>query len=352
MKTYCKGYALTRAKLRSAYDKWLKGGSGRKNAHRISEEYGSESAFLDVVWRELNAESLRFEPIKTYAKRDPNSGKLREISVESVKRQVCNYLCVDALEPLLAAKVGFWQVSSGVEGKGAAMGMRKLNRAIRRFLLHVHIDIRNCYGSMLTEMVYALVARYVRNRQVLYLLHALLSTMGEVLILGSYLSLRLAALVISFAYHAVEGAGTVRRGKRTNLVGCQVWYADDGYLLGNSKKALKRAVGIVARVLAGFGLALKPWKIMRNGVEPVDFAGYRIWCGHVDLRKMLWKKLRRAFARFDRRRAERLAKRASSYWGWIYTARMERQMVARQGILNAARLFPGTRVFIAAKPAS
>lgn len=236
MKTYCKNYVFTRQKVAEALEEWKKGDSGRKNEHRIQEEYGSESSFIDVIWLELSTETLEFEPISTHVKHDPNSGKLREISVESVKRQVCNYLCVNALEPLLSAKVGFWQVSGGVKGKGAALGMRKLKRAIRRYLLHVHVDIRNCYGSMQTEMVFELAARYVRNHKVLYLLYTLLSTMGEVLILGSYLSLRLAAFVISFAYHAIEGVGTVRRGKRTNLVGCQVWYADDGYLLGNSKR--------------------------------------------------------------------------------------------------------------------
>ena len=338
LKTYCKNYVFTRQKVAEALEEWKKGDSGRENEHRIQEEYGSESSFIDVIWHELSTETLEFEPISTHVKHDPNSGKLREISVESVKRQVCNYLCINALEPLLSAKVGFWQVSAGVKGKGAALGMRKLKRAIRRYLLHVHVDIRNCYGSMRTEMVFKLAARYVRNHKVLYLLFALLSSMGEALILGSYLSLRLAAFVISFAYHAIEGVGTVRRGKRTNLVGCQVWYADDGYLLGNSKKALNRAVILIAHVLAGFGLELKPWKIMHNGVEPIDFAGYRIWAKHVDLRKRLWKRLRRAFFRFEKRRTPRLARRACSYWGWMKTAEMEEQLVVRQRVFNAARV--------------
>lgn len=131
-------------------------------------------------------------------------------------------------------------MSSGVKGKGAALGMRKLRRAVHRFAYHVHVDIRNCYGSMQTAIVEGLVARYVKNSQVLYLLHSLLSTMNGVLILGSYLSLRLAAFVISFAYHAVEEAAKERRGKRVRLAGCQVWYADDGYFLGSSKRSLRK----------------------------------------------------------------------------------------------------------------
>lgn len=213
MKTYCKGLEFTRKSVVEALHRWKKSDSGKENGWRVADEYGTETAFVDRIWLELSTETLTFEPIRTYLKHDPNSGKLREISVESIKRQVCNYLCVGALEPLLAAKVGFWQVSSGVKGKGAALGMRKLRRAVHRFAYHVHVDIRNCYGSMQAAVVEGLVARYVKNSQVLYLLHSLLSTMNGVLILGSYLSLRLAAFVISFAYHAVEEAAKERQAR-------------------------------------------------------------------------------------------------------------------------------------------
>lgn len=146
--------------------------------------------------------------------------------------------------------------------------------------------------------------------------------------------------MISFAYHAVEEAAKERCGKRVRLAGCQVWYADDGYFLGNSKRSLGKAAAIAARVLGRLGLSLKPWKVRRNGAEPIDFAGYRIWCARgrrVDLRKRLWKRLRRAFARYMRRRTERLARRVCSYWGWLKTAVMEHQMNAKRCIFNAAR---------------
>lgn len=228
MKTYCKGLEFTRKSVVEALHRWKKSDSGKENGWRVADEYGTETAFVDRIWLELSTETLTFEPIRTYLKHDPNNGKLREISVESIKRQVCNYLCVGALEPLLAAKVGFWQVSSGVKGKGAALGMR----------------------------------------------------------------------------------------------------------------SLRKVAAIAARVLGRLGLSMKPWKVRRNGAEPIDFAGYRIWCARgrrVDLRKRLWKRLRRAFARYMRRRTERLARRVCSYWGWLKTAVMEHQMNVKRCIFNAAR---------------
>lgn len=83
------------------------------------------------------------------------------------------------------------------------------------------------------------------------------------------------------------------------------------------------------------------WRVADEyGAESIDFAGYRIWCARgrrVDLRKRLWKRLRRAFARYMRRRTERLARRVCSYWGWLKTAVMEHQMNVKRCIFNAAR---------------
>lgn len=202
MKTYCKGLEFTHKSVVEALHRWKKSDSGKENGWRVADEYGTETAFVDRIWLELSTETLAFEPIRTYLKHDPNSGK------------------------------------------------------------------------------------------------------------------------------------------RVRLAGCQVWYADDGYFLGNSKRSLRKAAAIAARVLGRLGLSLKPCKVRRNGAEPIDFAGYRIWCARgrrVDLRKRLWKRLRRAFARYGRRRTERLARRVCSYWGWLKTAVMEHQMNGRRCIFNAAR---------------
>lgn len=49
MKTYCKNYVFTRQKVAEVLEEWKKGDSGRKNEHRIQEEYGSELSFIDVI---------------------------------------------------------------------------------------------------------------------------------------------------------------------------------------------------------------------------------------------------------------------------------------------------------------
>lgn len=121
MKTYCKGLEFTRKSVVEALHRWKKSDSGKENGWRVADEYGTETAFVDRIWLELSTETLTFEPIRTYLKHDPNNGKLREISVESIKRQVCNYLCVGAR----AAPCRQGRLLAGVErrqGQGRGAG--------------------------------------------------------------------------------------------------------------------------------------------------------------------------------------------------------------------------------------
>lgn len=70
---------------------------------------------------------------------------------------------------------------------------------------HVHLDVRKCYPSIKPEVVSRILRRYVRSPDALYLCEALLATYGGGLEIGSYFSLRMAQLVLSFGYHSVEG---------------------------------------------------------------------------------------------------------------------------------------------------
>ena len=59
-----------------------------------------------------------------------------------------------------------------------------------------------------------ILRRYIRNQDVLYVCETLLATYGDGLEIGSYFSLRMAQLVLSFGFHAVEGMHKTRRGSR------------------------------------------------------------------------------------------------------------------------------------------
>ena len=318
MKSYCKGLRVDEALVISAYESWLDSKAGKKNAWRVPQEHGSASALIGEIVHEVETRSLAFRPIKRYRHREPTNGKLRIIGVESVKQQVCDYVAVAAMSRLLDAKVGFWQVSS-VPGKGQLMAAHAVRRWSQEGGYYVHMDVRKCYPSIKADVVMMLLRRYVRSPDVLYIAESLLATYGGGLEIGSYFSLRMAQLVLSFGYHEVESMRKVRRNANVPLVTHQLWYADDIYLFGRDKRDLRSAARKLQRfLLKGFDLHVKPWKISRiSNEEPVDVVGYTVRRNRTTLRGSLFLRACRALRRYRRSPTLKRARRATSYGGWF-----------------------------------
>lgn len=304
--------------MREAYEAWASAGSGRKNGWRVTAEHGSAEAMVEEIYGEVRDRRVTFRPIHRYTKPEGPRGKERTIGVCSVKQQVCNYVVALAIAPLLDARVGRWQTSS-VKGRGQLMSARAIRRWSRTSRYHVHLDVRKCYPSLSAEVVMGILRRYVASADVLYLAGAILATYGGGLEIGSYLSLRLAQLALSFGYHHVESLHKVRRGRRVRLVDHQLWYADDVYLLGGSKRDLKAAARSLERYLRDeLGVSLKPWKVCRVGdQEPVDVLGYAVRPDRTAVRARTFVRARAAIRRYARAPTERGARRAVACWGWM-----------------------------------
>lgn len=318
MKSYCKGLVMDRAHIARAYDEWSHAKAGHKNAWRVPKEHGSADALIDELVREIDGRCLTLRPIKRYEHKEPTNGKVRIIGVESVKQQVLDYAIVLAMEPLLTAKIGYWQVA-GVKGKGQKACRRAMRQWVHEGGYHVKLDIKQCYPSISHKVVRDIVRKYVRSTDVLYCVDAILATYGEGLEIGSYFSLCMANLVISFGYHYLEGLGKTRRGKWVPLITHQLWHMDDGLVLAKDKRNLKMAVRSLVRYMHDeFGLTFKPWKIAKtDAIEPLDMGGFVVRDGRCTLRAPIFKRAKRAFSRFSKRHTLRLAYRVVSYWGWL-----------------------------------
>ena len=75
-----------------------------------------ERAAEDLA-REIKERDVHFPEIHYSMRYDGNSGKLREIGVESIKQQIYNYVAVNALKELFERKIGKYQCAS-VPGRG------------------------------------------------------------------------------------------------------------------------------------------------------------------------------------------------------------------------------------------
>ena len=318
LRSYCKGLVMDRAHIAQAYALWEKARAGHKNAWRVPKEYGSADALIDELVAEIDGRCLKLRPIKRYEHIEPTNGKTRIIGVESVKQQVLDYAIVLALQPMLAAKIGHWQVA-GVPGRGQCAARNAMRKWVQEGGYHVKLAIRQCYPSISHKVVRRMVRKYVRSTDVLYCVDAILDTYGEGLEIGSYFSLQMAILVVSFGYHHLEGLGKKRRGKWVPLITHQVWHMDDGLILARDKRNLKVAIRSLERYMREeFGLEFKPWKVARtDDIEPLDMGGFVVREGRCTLRAPIFKRAKRAFARFRRLPSLRLAQRVCSYWGWI-----------------------------------
>jgi len=327
MKSYCKGLVISRELVRRAYETWLTKPSGKKNGWRVAKEYGSADALVDEILWEVTLRTLEFRPIKRYRHREPTNGKIRIIGVESVKQQVCDYVAILALEPLLKAKIGFYQAAA-VEGKGQKLCRGALRRWSRGAVYHVKADVRKCYPSIKIDVVMALLRKYVKSADVLYVCECLLGTYDGGLEIGSYFSLQMAQLILSFAYHHIEGLGRRRRGRWIPLVTHQVWHMDDFVLISTSKSYLRQAMKSAERYMRNvLGVTLKLWKLARTSrKEPLDLGGWIVrelprkdgtMRTRVTLRAGIFLRSTRAFARFTKRKSLARARRCASYWGWL-----------------------------------
>lgn len=319
MKSYCKGLVMDREHIAKAYELWLRATAGHKNAWRVAKEYGGAEALIDELEREIYERSLDLKPIHRYRHREPTNGKIRIIGVESVKQQVLDYAVVLAMKPMLDAKLGFYQVA-GVPGKGQLACRRAMRKWVHEGGYHVKLDIRQCYPSISHDVVRKIAYKYIRSTDVLYCIDAILGTYDKGgLEIGSYFSLQMANLVLSFAYHHIEGLRKERRGKSVPLVTHQLWHLDDALLISPDKRNLKMAVRSLVRYMRDeFGLTVKPWKIAKTSdTEPLDMGGFVVRKHSCTLRPQIFLRATRAFRRFARRPTLKLAQRVCSYWGWL-----------------------------------
>lgn len=317
IKTYCKRFSVDRGIIFEAIDRWGKSESGHQNYWRIKNEYGSDSRLVDELYSEIKTRSLKFRPIHYETRVTPPSCKPREIGQESIKQQIVDYTTIIAMEDFLNARIGFYQVAS-VKRKGPFFAARTVKKWIWTGLGYwVHMDARKCYQSIKSDVVMRILRKYIRSDDVLYMAETLMSTYRDGLSIGSFFSLKMSQLVLSFGYHFLEQPEYYRRDRRTSLVDHQIWYADDVYLFANSKKRLKVAMNrLRVYMMKEFGVYIRPSKIRCvNTDEPVRITMFDCDPNKVTIKPDLFLRIRRAYENFKVNKNIYNARKVCSYWG-------------------------------------
>lgn len=338
MKSYKVG-PLDRNAVEEGYRSWLSKESGKKNRWRVIEEYGSEDALISEITEEIASRTLKFRPIYRYLHYEAASHKYRWIGVESVKQQVVDHTLCAAMKPFVDKRIGYYQVAS-VEGKGQKLSLKALRKWSKQGGYFVKADIRKCYPSTRHDVVRRILFKYIRSDDFAYVVDAVLDTYDRItddkgdrvgLEIGSYFSLRVELLILSFAYHFVEGQQKTRRGKNRPFASHQIWHMDDLLIMSNGKRDLRVIMGRLCKYLSDIlGFQLKPWKLSKlSDVERLDLSGWVAYDGIVVLREGIFLKSTRAAARYSKLPNVVMARKCTAYWGWIKVADCRRVRMRR-----------------------
>lgn len=188
--------------------------------HDVLTPYIARELFLEIKNR-----NIQLSPINYQERIDHSSGKIRVIGITSIKQQVYDYVCVNALKPMLNAKIGYYQCSS-IKNRGQKHAKKAIEKCIRqkykkaRYV--IKSDIKKCYQSIRHDILFKMIERDVKNKDIYHLVTSLISTYSNNetgLCIGTYLSQYLANYYLSYAYHFItENAFATRKERKTGKI--------------------------------------------------------------------------------------------------------------------------------------
>lgn len=259
--------------------------------------------------KEIKERDITLKEIAYQQRIDKSSGKIRDIGITSIKQQVYDYICVNALKPLFDAKIGYYQCSS-IKGRGQKHAKKAIEKCIRqkhrRARYVIKSDVKKCYKSIRHKILFKFLERDLKNDDVLYLVEFLVSTYandGIGLCIGTYLSQYLANYFLSYAYHfSTERAYVVRKQRRSTYkkeirpFTRVVFYMDDMVFIGAGKKYMKKAFKLVINYLKEeLWLELKHdnYQVIDLYREKafVDVVGFRFYVDRTTIRKRIYKRI-------------------------------------------------------------
>ena len=364
MKRYCKNIKLDaewiKASMRECLsDKWSRldvadfltefypeDVTARQMEHMLQQNVSLADSLMDkaakrIEW-EIKNRKVTFPEIRYSVRYDGNSGKLREIGVESIKQQIYDYVAVNALMELFERKIGRYQCAS-VPRRVQVYGKKAIERWMRKTPDKTRVaakaDVRHCYPSINTSKLMRFLRKQVKNEDLLYLVETLVRSYKQGLSIGSYLSQWICNYYLSFAYRYAEQKLFKTRKtkdgqvKRIRLIYKQLFYMDDILLVGSRKADVRKAMQMLVRFFKEeLGLEIKAnWKLFqidyigkdgKHHGDCIDMMGYKIYREHTEVRRNIFLRARRTFRKAWKqirkgRLALLIAYRCISYYGWF-----------------------------------
>lgn len=255
---------------------------------------------------EIINQTLHFDPLVTSERVDNSSGKVRLISVESIKQQIFDYICVNMLHDIFKNRLGTYQCAS-IPNRGQIYALKAINKwkqNVYRTQYFVKTDVTNYFHSIDHQKIYDMVYKYAQNEQLMYVIGVILNTYENGLSIGSYLSQYLANLFLSDVYRELtENYIITRRNKSYRPVKHMIIYMDDIIMFTHNKKDAKYALNKLTELISLKGLSIHNTIIMKFENDTyIDVAGYKIYRNRVVMRKRNYNRIRKLVINTRRRK--------------------------------------------------
>lgn len=301
---------------------------------------------IDTVGEEIINRNVTFPPIWYRTKVDGSSGKVRRIGIQNIKQQLYDYIAVEAMGPFWK-RFGEYQYAS-IKGRGTTKGMKVIRRWLQNTSLRyfVKLDVRRCFESIDHEKLMAFLQRHIKNEPLLWLVQVLINSFESGLSIGSYLSQYLCNAYMSIIYHHVkEDMYKMRRGARVNLIHRCMIYMDDILLIGSRKRDMEKAIKNVVALADDMGLEIKPnYQTRAIDGNCIDMLGFRVYRTHVEIRKSIFIRVRRAYKKIRKAPTVRIARKCISYYGYLKysdSRRIEKRWKVKSAIRKCKGVIQG-----------
>lgn len=243
-----------------------------------------------------------------------DAGKMREIyRLPYFPDRIMHHAIMNVMEPIWVS-VFTTDSYSCIKGRGIHGALKKLKSDLRdtentRYCLK--LDIKKFYPSINHDILKAILAKKIKDPQLLNLLYEIIASAPGVPI-GNYLSQFFANLYLTYFDHYVKEVLHVKYYYR---------YADDMVLLAPDKQTLHNWFDSIQNYLNNnLALTVKSnYQLFPVASRGIDFVGYVFRHTHIRMRKTIKKNFARKVARLKKQQnitSDSFIQLVCSYNGW------------------------------------
>lgn len=276
--------------LRLAFWKACRGKRDRPEVREYGDRLGENLARLRS---QLQEDGVEIGHYRFFTVRDP---KERRICAASFPERVLHHAIMNVCEPVLE-RYAIHDSYACRTGKGMHAAVRRAQAFAQAFPWYLKLDVQRYFDSVHHETLLVLLERRFKDRRLLHLFRAIISTYetapGRGLPIGNLISQHCANLYLGPLDHGV---------KETLRVRGYVRYMDDFVLWGDAKKALQDKRSEVAGFLGErLKLTLKENAQLNRSAIGLPFLGYRVFPSYVTLGLRARRRFARKLRAYERR---------------------------------------------------